>query len=83
MPYYILWLSKSKEVNPITLRKAKIVYSFGLSECNRVMHRFLREILKLKCFYFYSSTFIMNTSWLQQKHIFDFIHIFAMIFHDI
>ena len=22
--------------NPIALRKAKIVYSFGLSECNRV-----------------------------------------------
>ena len=23
-------------VNPIALRKAKIVYNFGLSECNRV-----------------------------------------------
>ena len=23
-------------VNPISLRKAKIVYNFGLSECNRV-----------------------------------------------
>ena len=24
------------DVNPIVLRKAKLVYSFGLSECNRV-----------------------------------------------
>ena len=25
--------------NPITLRKAKIVYNFGLSECNRVKNK--------------------------------------------
>ena len=25
--------------NPIALRKAKIVYNFGLSECNRVKHQ--------------------------------------------
>ena len=24
------------EINPIALRKTKIVYNFGLSECNRV-----------------------------------------------
>ena len=24
--------------NPIALRKAKIVYNFGLSDCNRVKH---------------------------------------------
>ena len=24
------------EINPIELRKAKIVYNFGLSECNRI-----------------------------------------------
>ena len=29
--------SDNPRVNPITLRKAKIVYNFGLSECNRVM----------------------------------------------
>ena len=23
-------------INPVALRKAKIVYNFGLSECNRV-----------------------------------------------
>ena len=28
------WYSKS--INPIALRKAKSVYTFGLSECNRV-----------------------------------------------
>ena len=28
--------SYGRHVNPIALRKAKIVYNFGLSECNRV-----------------------------------------------
>ena len=27
---------QAKQRNPIALRKAKIVYNFGLSECNRV-----------------------------------------------
>ena len=26
--------------NPIALRKAKLVYNFGLSECNRVVYNF-------------------------------------------
>ena len=26
-------------INPIALRKAKIAYNFGLSECNRVKHQ--------------------------------------------
>ena len=26
---------KSMTINPIALKKAKIVYTFGLSECNR------------------------------------------------
>ena len=30
---------KGYHVNPITPRKAKIVYNFGLSECNRVKGR--------------------------------------------
>ena len=29
--------------NPIALRKAKIVYNFGLSECNRVKEEFAFE----------------------------------------
>ena len=28
--------AKEKLFNPIALRKAKIVYNFGLSECNRL-----------------------------------------------
>ena len=32
--------------NPITLRKAKIVYNFGLSECNRVNY-FEQSIINL------------------------------------
>ena len=31
-----LRLGNAKSYNPIALRKAKIVYNFGLSECNRV-----------------------------------------------
>ena len=27
---------KTIHINPIALKKAKIVYNFGLSECNRV-----------------------------------------------
>ena len=29
-------LSSLPHINPIALRKAKIVYNFGLSECNRI-----------------------------------------------
>ena len=28
----------TNNINPIALRKAKIAYNFGLSECNRVKH---------------------------------------------
>ena len=37
-------------LNPIALRKAKIVYNFGLSECNRVKanRSFLPAILNLR-----------------------------------
>ena len=38
-------------VNPIALRKAKIVYHFGLSECNRVN----KHITNFS--YFYSGVF--------------------------
>ena len=31
-------------LNPIALRKAKIVYNFGLSECNRVNSRHSYEL---------------------------------------
>ena len=34
-------------VNPVALRKAKIVYNFGLSECNMVKHL---EIQMYECF---------------------------------
>ena len=29
------------DMNPIALRKAKIVYNFGLSECNRVQRKII------------------------------------------
>ena len=32
LPYFLLFFT----LYPIALRKAKIVYNFGLSECNRV-----------------------------------------------
>ena len=33
--------------NPIALRKAKIVYNFGLSECNRVNSDYVSHICKM------------------------------------
>ena len=30
------WFGDFQEFNPIALRKAEVVYNFGLSECNRV-----------------------------------------------
>ena len=37
-------LSVKSLFNPIALRKAKIVYNFGLSECSRVnVHKLLNE----------------------------------------
>ena len=35
-------------INPIALRKAKIVYNFGLSECNRVNKAI--QMLIMTCF---------------------------------
>ena len=32
------------DVNSIAIRKAKIVYNFGLSECNRVNENTIREV---------------------------------------
>ena len=33
---YYLYNDRYRIINPIALRKAKIVYNFGLSECNKV-----------------------------------------------
>ena len=38
--YEMVMLTKGLLFNPIALRKAKIVYNFGLSECNRVKNSF-------------------------------------------
>ena len=37
--------------NPVALRKAKIAYNFGLSECNRVKSRplFLKDFVAKGC----------------------------------
>ena len=40
----VLFPVGSKKCNPIALRKAKIVYSFGLSECNKVKGGLLQYI---------------------------------------
>ena len=37
--------SMGSTLNPIALRKAKIVYNFGLSECNRVKRKEQRALL--------------------------------------
>ena len=38
-------------LNPIALRKAKIVYNFGLSECNRVKRKNFLLGQQNSCFY--------------------------------
>ena len=37
-PLILLPLERPNLYNPIALRKAKIVYNFGLSECNRAKY---------------------------------------------
>ena len=34
--FFLMYFHPFSFINPIALRKAKIVYNFGLSECNRV-----------------------------------------------
>ena len=49
MKYFVLKLEFSGKdgliVNPIALRKAKIVYNFGLFECNRVSKLNIKSLL--------------------------------------
>ena len=43
----VVLMSDLMLINPIALRKAKIVYSFGLSECNnRVKKQIVKVLLK-------------------------------------
>ena len=41
--------------NPIVLKKAKIVYNFGLSDCNRVKELVFLEIREAQTMYMYTS----------------------------
>ena len=51
---YGIWSNMKQQisylVNPIALRKAKIVYNFGLSECNRVNNFGLSECNRVNLF---------------------------------
>ena len=49
--------------NPIALKKAKIVYNFGLSECNRVKHC---KLLHLHMLY-YSAIYLFQILALATK----------------
>ena len=43
----------SRRLNPIALRKTKIVYNFGLSECNKINktnNNKTNNFVKLRCF---------------------------------
>ena len=51
------------KVNPIAFRKAKIVYNFGLSECNRVTER---QILKYKNIKIYTILAFLSAVGLQK-----------------
>ena len=54
---------KEPAFNPITLRKAKIVYNFGLFECNRVNSQivlfvFILNVLIFRYFFFTKYLFL-------------------------
>ena len=58
----IHWVTR---FNPIALRKAKIVYNFGLSECNRVkgIYTHLPEKANFNMKYFRSSKVLHCIGW--------------------
>ena len=58
-------------INPIALRKAKIVYNFDLSECNRVIR--VIQMLIMTCFvllFFFICMFQGNTPPAQKQAFF-------------
>ena len=50
LPPWVPTFLQRENFNPIALRKAKIVYYFGLSECNNRVNEFLLSPLKMKPF---------------------------------
>ena len=52
------------DMNPVALRKAKIVYNFGLSECNRVKRKtiVLSKDIKILIFLQYFLFFLIVKS---------------------
>ena len=64
------------DMNPIALRKAKIVYSFGLSECNRVKRKTIVLSKDIKIFFFFCNIFLffevskVGISILRKKSLF-------------
>ena len=57
-------------VNPIALRKAKIVCNFGLSECNRVkvnqyISRAFQHLYMVLDFSFLDDVVLLNSNWIK------------------
>ena len=48
------------DMNPIALRKAKIVYNFGLSECSRVKRKTIVLSKDIKIIFFAMISYIFN-----------------------
>ena len=62
-------------VNPVALRRAKTLWSFGLSECNMVKHHVCIVCVSLqsswKLVSFYSSRFVSIRTWFVNRRVFD------------
>ena len=48
------------DMNPVVLRKAKIVYNFGLSECNRVKRKSTVLSKDIKILFFAIFSYFLN-----------------------
>ena len=59
-PHDYFQLNMNKILNPIALRMAKTLCSFGHTECNRVKYSFILQIIKGKFFISWICVIFLN-----------------------
>ena len=75
--------SSKDSFNPITLRKTKIAYNFGLSECNRVKECCL-IVQVLSCNHCFNRILDLRNSWLSVLIVIDYyFDMFMIVFNQI
>ena len=60
--------------NPITLRKTKIAYNFGLSECNRVKDSFLICIVQFEMKHPLDTVYCLLTIFVYFAFLLDWVN---------